>query len=250
MEMAMTTVPIDAEELEALREIEACARAVVETAGPSPARGWTVAAVNRLDAIRARAKQGEMLPGAYEFVCFDCQGTWIGKSQTPPAVVPICGRCGKACTGGHWVLPKQAEGDLVPIGRPPSVTLTAEQAEQLIGAKQAECTCWRSIPAIPAIPAERMTLAAYCPRHGSQVKRSRHRTPNATEVTLGEGAHLSNDCTCGRHALALEPDPDCPLHGTRAEVKCTCGANERQPYHGSFCPMAPRGVPHGTRGGE
>jgi hypothetical protein len=159
----MPRVEVDEEELDALRGLERMIRR-----GAPGSNGVVSEYLRCLDAIRARASHGELLPGAYESVCFDCQGTWIGKTQTPPAVVPICGRCGKPCTGGHWVLPRQAEGDLVPIGRPPSVTLTAEQAEQLIWPNQA-----------------------------------------------------GTACTCGRHALSLEPDPDCPLHGTRSHAKCT-----------------------------
>lgn len=40
-------------------------------------------------------------------VCFDCQSSWSGTSQTPPVVVPTCSACGKPCTGGHWTLREQ-----------------------------------------------------------------------------------------------------------------------------------------------
>lgn len=38
-------------------------------------------------------------------VCFQCQPTAMGMTVSHPHVVPNCDKCGRPCSGGHWVTP-------------------------------------------------------------------------------------------------------------------------------------------------
>jgi hypothetical protein len=37
-------------------------------------------------------------------ICFECQPTAMGFTMGRPPIAPNCDKCGKPCSGGHWVI--------------------------------------------------------------------------------------------------------------------------------------------------
>jgi hypothetical protein len=110
----------------------------------------------------------------------------VGMVDTPEIAAEIVAAMNLAehnAKAAGWVA--QDNPSLVPIPRPPSVTLTADQADELIGEK---CTC--RLFGNTGVPSDD---DPNCPKHG-QVK----------------------ECTCPQHAgdpLWPKTDYNCPKHG-------------------------------------